>query len=115
MKIRDGFVSNSSSASFVVRKEYLSDYHIHCILNHIKVAKEIERQTGKNIVGYYDPPWNISDDGDSIHGDTYMTNFDMFSFLEYIGVDMYRVDREHSNDGYTNDESYYGSLPYDEE
>lgn len=41
MKIRSGFVSNSSSSSFIVQKKYLSQEQICKIENHIDEAIKI--------------------------------------------------------------------------
>lgn len=42
MKIRTGFVSNSSSSSFVIKKDKLTRDQIYMIQNHIAVAKKID-------------------------------------------------------------------------
>lgn len=45
MKLRIGFVTNSSSSSFTIAKSDLTDDQIEKIKNHIKVAKELEMET----------------------------------------------------------------------
>ena len=49
MKIRNGFVSNSSSCSFVIGKEYMTDEQINLfrdfIENEIKINGHFERET----------------------------------------------------------------------
>jgi len=72
MKIRAGFVSNSSSSSFVINKANLNYEQIDQILNHIDVAG--------------DEAWRIREDYARIFGDTCMDNFDMDKFLRDIGV-----------------------------
>jgi len=80
MKVRNGFVSNSSSSSFVIPKDKLGDYEIFAIKNHIELAN-------KHYVYYdfgcidYDDAWGISDDDYYIMGSTIMDNFDMHEFL----------------------------------
>jgi hypothetical protein len=63
MKIRTGFVSNSSSSSFIVRKAFLSEEEIARIKNHAGMAD-----------GW---PWEILDMNSVLVGYTSMDNFDM--------------------------------------
>ncbi len=114
MKIRAGFVSNSSSSSFIIKKEDLSESQIVLIKQHIEIAKKInetsspytgERRLGayrlnkdgtegdwdKNLIvgNYYIDDcdeWKISDYPDRIEGDTLIDNFDMEMFLTEIGI-----------------------------
>ena len=79
MKLRIGFVTNSSSSSFTIAKSDLTDDQIEKIKNHIKVAKELEMKT------FYDE-WDIGETKYEIHGYTLMDNFDMEKFLLLIGV-----------------------------
>lgn len=79
MKLRIGFVTNSSSSSFTIAKSDLTDDQIEKIKNHIKVAKELEMET------FYDE-WDIRETKYEIHDYTLMDNFDMEKFLLLIGV-----------------------------
>ncbi len=65
MKVKMGFVSNSSSSSFIVRKAYLSEEEIGRIKDHTD-----------------DCPWRILDMGSVLVGYTSMDNFDMKVFVE---------------------------------
>jgi len=86
MKYRNGFVSNSSSSSFVIPLQYLNGLQIALIQNHIAEAPKY---------GIYDAcdedEWSISVGSATIEGYTWMDNFDMEQFLTLIGVDMDKV------------------------
>lgn len=88
MKIRYGFVSNSSSSSFIISKMYLTPLQIYAIKNHIEVAKELNEEVGYNERLYVSNSdnWYIIDNGDTIRGFTNMDNFDMREFMRIIGV-----------------------------
>jgi hypothetical protein len=86
MKIRQGFVSNSSSSSFVVRKEYLIEEQLEAIRNHIEYAKEnLPNMLNIEYTSEYDE-WNVNETNEDINMFTIMDNFDMHYFLCEIGV-----------------------------
>ena len=81
MKIRNGFVSNSSSSSFVIKKSVLSEEQLQMIRGHVDYKK----------YHYWDidkiDEWNITESNDSILGYTIIDNFNMNRFLEEeVGV-----------------------------
>lgn len=88
MKIKIDFVTNSSSASFIILKKKLTKLQIVLIKNHIEATNMLKES-------YYDCPWSISEDKDWIEGDTSMDNFDMEWFLETIGVDADDIKWDH--------------------
>jgi len=88
MKIRNGFVSNSSSSSFMIKRYYLSDKQIEDIQNHIEVAKECYNDK------WIDDSdrWYVDVDDKYVVVSTPMDNFDMCYFLlNCIGVKEYYI------------------------
>lgn len=99
MKLRLGFVSNSSSSSFVIKKSDLTSTQIEKIWNHIEWAKTInsKRET-PNKYRWLDA-WKISEDDETISGYTTMDNFSMDEFLEDIGIPEQVIDYEGQDGG----------------
>lgn len=116
MKIRKGFVSNSSSCSFIIDKKHLSVDQISAIKNHInnslndslsdlrqvydnylkddvekgKITKEEAKKKAIEYVRYDE--WDISEDNDTLFGYTTMANFNMKGFMKKVGVPMDEVE-----------------------
>jgi len=90
MKIKTDFVTNSSSACYVLYKKYLNEGQSFLIRHHNNVAEKI---MGDH---YYDEPWIVEEDEETITLSTSMDNFDMTHFLQQIGVDLDKADYEHS-------------------
>lgn len=87
MKIKQDFVTNSSSSSFIVKLSDITELQKYQILNHIKVAKE----NGWSNEEYGDScmdEWSIKEEDGNLVGSTYMDNFDMQDFMEKIGVNV---------------------------
>lgn len=82
MKIRSGFVSNSSSASFIIEKKDLDNEQIAAIKDHITFSHD-----HKVLDADYVDSWDIVETEEKILGSTTMDNFPMWKFLDYIGVD----------------------------
>lgn len=87
MKIRNGFVSNSSSSSFAIKKSDLTERQILDIFDHYELATNYFN----NYVNKSDE-WVIKESEEYIIGETYMDNFDMHSFLQDIGIDDNKIE-----------------------
>jgi len=85
VKIKSDFVTNSSSASFVISKNVLTHKQIDMIMRHIEVAEEYTKDYG------YSQAWNVEETQHEIRGYTSIDNFNMFDFLEEI-VEVKRKD-----------------------
>ena len=81
MKFRSGFVSNSSSSSFVIKLEDITAKQLKQIESHILVAKKL----GMSFCHPYDA-WYVETSTDTINGSITMDNFNMAEFLNLIGV-----------------------------
>jgi hypothetical protein len=107
MKVRLGFVSNSSSASFVIKRESLSEAQIKKIYDYEKCGRlkkcreEEERCEGcvPEMFEYNDFGWEISQSKDEIKGCTAIDNFDMrFYLVEVVGIQMESIKYESDNE-----------------
>lgn len=73
MKIRNGFVSNSSSCSFTILKSRLSESQISDLRDYKNVALRLTDAGYKE----YSSDWNLTETESDMHFFTYMDNFDM--------------------------------------
>ena len=76
MKTRSGFVSNSSSASFVIGLDKITAKQLDRLMNY---DNEAEARQGDG--------WGITKEDDCVRGWTIMDNGDMDEFMEEIGID----------------------------
>jgi hypothetical protein len=74
MKIRNGFVSNSSSASFILDKRYMT----------VDQKNKIVELNEKNKIEETGDSWSIYEDEDFLRGYTSMDNGDFFEQLKEI-------------------------------
>lgn len=86
MKVRAGFVSNSSSSSFVVRREDINAKQLYQIIHHEELAESFGLYCSDG------SSWSIEDDlSEVVKGSTWMDNFNMRAFMDCIGIDMDKV------------------------
>ena len=83
MKIRAGFISNSSSSCFIISKNDLTQKMINKINDHINYAAENFPDIS---YAYENQRWDVNEYEDKIAVYTWMNNFDMHQFLLNIGV-----------------------------
>ena len=87
MKIRNGFVSNSSASSFIIPLDKITDEQKQMIYNHITIGQEIDKKLkseGKEPFYEYYEDWNIKEDDFSIWCSTSMNNFDLETFVRKV-------------------------------
>ena len=88
MKIRYGFVSNSSSSSFMVSLRKLSIEQLCKLVNHQVWGAKLGMEYADS------DAWHIEIRNGVLYGDTFMDNFDMEFFLNKIGVPKENIDTE---------------------
>ena len=91
MKIRQGFVSNSSSSSFIIDGKHVSLYQAELIFNHIEEARKREREGTYDQHASCSDEWHIWETEGNICGSTDMDNFNMRHYL----VDIVGINLEH--------------------
>jgi len=79
MKVRLGFVTNSSSSSFIITKKNLTEKQIQAIRIHDELGEKLRMHCS-------DERWIISESENYISGETFMDNFSMSNFFDHIGV-----------------------------
>jgi hypothetical protein len=82
MKIREGFVSNSSASSFIISKSILTPLQQNLLLHYYEAVTSF-----KLPFEYVEQLWRVTEEGNNIEGTTWMDNFDMKAYMVYIGVD----------------------------
>jgi hypothetical protein len=92
MKVRTGFVSNSSSSSFVLPKEFISEEMLCALKAHCSSS-----------VGMYQDSWDVSSDDWKVYGYTTMRNNtpgegegDLKDWMEKNGFPMHKIKWENN-------------------
>ena len=89
MKIRNGFVSNSSSSSFVIYKQNLTEEQIEKIMNVSEICLSMTSQDTQDETfwGWDSDPWRLVETELTVEGSTWMDNFSMYDYLiKFVGV-----------------------------
>jgi hypothetical protein len=86
MKYRNGFVSNSSSASFVLEKKFCSEVQLEMVKNHLVEGKALGMEEDAGYVFHDYDSWSLEEKESIIEGYTSMTNFPMDEFFPKIGI-----------------------------
>ncbi|GHU17134.1 hypothetical protein FACS1894163_07660 [Spirochaetia bacterium] len=89
MKFRTGFVSNSSSCSFIIDRHTISDEKIEGIKQYVNCGNlEKCREPATRCIGCRDDFWEHNDQGweieindKTISCDTIIANFDLYSYI----------------------------------
>lgn len=94
MKIRTGFVSNSSASSFIIDKKNISSFQRDLIFNHLEEARKREKE-GDYHTHCFDE-WDVNETDTHINCSTSMDNFDMYHYLtRIVGVNSSDIIQEY--------------------
>jgi hypothetical protein len=102
MKIRAGFVTNSSSAAFIIEKKYITELQYILIKNHRAIAPIFALFFNEQL---WDDYFMLEENENYIIGRTAMDNFDMNWFLEKC------LNIDHNNYRYYGNNSNYNNIP----
>lgn len=99
MKIRVGFVSNSSSASFTINKKHLPREVINAVKDHWNYANDNNFKCIDSEYSSVSDKWDIEETENELRGMTSMDNFDMQLFIEELfdqfDLPYFKYERDH--------------------
>jgi hypothetical protein len=92
MKVRTGFISNSSSCSFIINRSAVSDEKLEQIKQYVHCGtREKCRESATRCIGcrddfweYNDQCWGITVTDEAIACETSMANFDLYSYITRV-------------------------------
>jgi len=91
MKIRQGFVSNSSSSSFLISKKDLTVFQLDQIKDHTRYIEKCEDEDG---IEWSDDSWSVDEENFHVEVSTFMDNFDMYTYLvDVVGIPEDKIKR----------------------
>ena len=96
MKLKIDFITNSSSASFYIMLDLITDTQRLMIYNHIELSNVMKYNKNYELYNDLGSAWKITEDDKKIMGDTGMDNFDMYWFLDKIGINSDHIHYDHS-------------------
>ena len=77
--MRNGFISNSSSSSFILLKKYLTEDQINAIVEYDEV--DLIKDNGSE-------SWHIKEEDDIIRGSTFMDNDILYNMIREMNPPM---------------------------
>lgn len=112
MKCRNGFVSNSSSSSYIIKKQGLTEDQLEKIRNHVDYYELLDGYQDCDWLQHKSDEWTIEETEEEIRCHTIIDNFDMANLLWAIGVPYENITEEwDSNSSLNTWYKYKGNVP----
>jgi hypothetical protein len=91
MKVRVSFVSNSSSASFVIFKSRISPKQERALQDFETSARQFLDDLGESATYRSYSGWEIKETPEAFEGNTVMDNLDIEEFLYHLGINNAKI------------------------